>query len=228
MNWQVPLLDNMTLISNSDLHSLHRLGREANVLEMNERDFSYAGLMRILKSKNPDAFTSTIEFFPQEGRYHLDGHRDCKYSATPEQTRRLGGACPVCGKQLLKGVQHRVEVLGTRQSGFTLPGSVPFTRVLPLEEAMAQALGVGPSSKKVQMLYNQAVLKASEFSILFNLSGADLCSVVGAPTALAIEKVRRGNVKIEPGYDGQYGVVEVFTEEERRGILEPQKQLGLF
>lgn len=225
MNWRVAALDAITLISNSDSHSLHRLGREANVLDMDPSRLSYQEIIRILKKRDPHTFLYTVEFFPEEGRYHLDGHRDCAFSCEPEQTKQLHGVCPVCKKQLLRGVAHRVDDLATRPSGCQMDRVIPFRNALPLEEVIGQMLGVGVGSKKVQTLYESLLRDYTEFAILLDLSPDELERVGGVALRDAIMRMREGKLLITPGYDGRYGTVELYAE----GWGErPGSQLGLF
>lgn len=228
MNWQVESLDNITLISNSDPHSLHRLGREANCLEINPEKLSYSEIIRIIKDKDPKEFLYTIEFFPEEGRYHLDGHADCKFSCIPEQTKKLGGICPKCGKKLLRGVLARVEDLGSREFGVKPKGAIDYKSTIQLEEVIANCLGVGVQSKKVQTKYEELLKKSDEFSILFDLSQTELEKITGQDLANCIMLVRSGKVHIEAGYDGLYGKVYMFKNEERDILLNKPKQKELF
>jgi PHP family Zn ribbon phosphoesterase len=161
MNWQISDLDKYSLTSNSDAHSLRKIGREANVFEIAEDKLSYAEIISALYSKDPARFLFTIEFFPEEGKYHLDGHRDCKFSCMPSQTKKLKGICPVCGKKLLVGVLNRVDELADRELGFTPPRTIPFKSVIPLEEIIAETYGVGTASKKVLAMYEQMVSATS-------------------------------------------------------------------
>jgi uncharacterized protein (TIGR00375 family) len=207
MNWRVPQLDRVTLLSNSDAHSLSRLGREANVFEVEESKLSYKEIFRIIKNKNPKEFLETLEFFPEEGRYHLDGHRDCKFSSEPGQTKQLKGVCPVCGKQILRGVLSRVEELAMRASDYLPKNAVPFKSLVPLDEVIGLALGVGKSSKKVQVVYDKLTAKYSEIDVLLSLDLKELESVSGESVALAILAVRQGKITVVPGYDGEYGRV---------------------
>jgi uncharacterized protein (TIGR00375 family) len=161
MNWQISGLDKYSLTSNSDAHSLAKIGREANVFEIAEDKLSYAEIISALYSKDPKRFLFTIEFFPEEGKYHLDGHRDCKFSCLPSQTKKLKGICPVCGKKLLVGVLNRVDELGDRELGFMPQRAIPFKSVIPLQEIIAETLGVGTQSKKVQAMYEQMVAAVS-------------------------------------------------------------------
>lgn len=228
MNWQVQNLDNITLISNSDPHSLHRLGREANVLEIDPKNLSYAEIIRVFRGRNPKEFLYTIEFFPEEGRYHLDGHRDCKFSCLPEKTKELGGVCPVCGKQLLRGVQYRVEELASRPIGFRPESVIPFRNVLSLEEVISQALDVGVGSKKVQGLYERMVSQTKEFNILLDLPQEEIIPLADPLVVAAVIRMREGTFHIQPGYDGEYGKVELYTEAEREALDKRPKQGGLF
>jgi uncharacterized protein (TIGR00375 family) len=228
MNWQVEALDNITLISNSDPHSLHRLGREANCLEINPEKLSYSEMIRIIKDKNPKEFLYTVEFFPEEGRYHADGHADCKFSCTPQETKKLGGLCPKCGKKLLRGVLARIADLGNRSENFRPKGAIDFKSTIPLEEIIADCLGVGVQSKKVQTKYEEVLLKASEFSILFELSEQELINLVGKDIATAVLLVRAGKVHKQAGYDGEYGKIKIFENDDRELVLQKLHQNPLF
>lgn len=228
MNWQVESLDHISLISNSDPHSLHRLGREANVCEVNPDKLSYAEIIRIIRDKNPREFLFTAEYFPEEGRYHLDGHRDCTFSCTPEETARRNGACPVCGRQLLKGVLNRVSALSKREIGFKPSGSVPFRNLVPLEEIISETLGFGVASKKVQAEYERIITNYTEFEVLLDLSPEILPIATTNEIARSIQRVRAGQLEITPGYDGVYGTVHIYTDEERLANELKSKPAQLF
>lgn len=228
MNWQISGLDKYSLTSNSDAHSLRKIGREANVFEVRESKLSYAEIIRILYSKNPAEFLYTIEFFPEEGKYHLDGHRDCKFSCLPSQTKKLKGICPVCGKKLLVGVLNRVDELADREFGFTPPRAVPFKSVIPLEEVIAETLGVGTGSKKVLDIYEKMVAKKPEFEILLDLSEKDIADIGYPDVAKSIIRVRENQVHIEGGYDGVFGKVHIYGEGEREKVFKKPKQISLF
>lgn len=228
MNWQVSKLDNLSLISNSDAHSLRKLGREANVFEIEENQLSYKKIIEVIKNKNPHEFIQTIEFFPEEGKYHLDGHRDHKFSSLPEKTKKLKGICPICGKKLLLGVMHRADSLGDRSFGFTPPNAIPFVNTIPLEEIIAEALGVGVTSKKASLLYEQMVNKASEFSILLDLPEEQIMEISNPLLAQSIMRVRKGKVNIEPGYDGLFGKIKIYSDTERQAFEAKPKQASLF
>jgi len=212
MNWQISGLDKYTLLSNSDAHSLRKIGREANVFEIAEKKLSYDEIIRVIKDKNPKEFLYTIEFFPEEGKYHLDGHADCKFSCLPAETKKLKGLCPKCGKKLLVGVLNRIEVLGDREYGFVPKRAIPYRSVVPLEEVIAETFDVGVGSKKVQAMYEQMLLKYTEFEILLDLSEKEIESISNKSIAQAISRIRLGHVHIEAGYDGIFGKIHVFTD----------------
>jgi uncharacterized protein (TIGR00375 family) len=228
MNWQISALDKYTLVSNSDAHSLRKIGREANVFEVDPEKLSYAEIIHIIKSRNPREFLYTIEFFPEEGKYHLDGHRDCKFSCLPEQTKKSGGLCPVCGKKLLVGVLSRVDELADRKYGFIPKQSIPFQSVIPLEEIIAETLEVGTQSKKVIKLYEEMTAKFPEFEILLDLNEEQIFKISSPEVAKAIIRVREGNVRVEGGYDGVFGRIHIFGEAEKDQIFKKPKQMGLF
>ncbi len=224
MNHRLSALDDITLISNSDAHSPAKLGREANVFISS---LDYHEITGIIKSKDRTKFLQTIEFFPEEGKYHSDGHRGCGVLFTPEQTAKAGGKCPVCGKKLTVGVLNRVTELADRPAGETPPGVVPSVRMIPLQEIIAESFGVGVSSARVQKEYQRLVNEvAPEFRILLDMSEADLVEAAGPRTAGAIMKVRRGEVSITPGFDGEFGKIKIFSEVEKVRPTGPQ-QLGL-
>ena len=237
MNWQISGLDKYSLTSNSDAHSLRKLGREANVFEIDEKKLSYTEIISSLYSKDPKRFLYTIEFFPEEGKYHLDGHRDCKFSCLPKQTKKLKGLCPVCGKKLLVGVLNRVDELADRDYGFTPPRAVPFRSVIPLEEIIADVLGVGTQSKKVMSLYEKMTNSKSqnpnnesisEFQILLDLDQNQITKISTPEIAQSIIRVREGKVNIEGGYDGLFGKVHIYSEAEREKLFKKVKQKSLF
>lgn len=228
MNWQIKELDNIALISNSDAHSLRKLGREANVLEIDENRLSYEEIMRAIRGKKPTEFIETLEFFPEEGKYHLDGHADCNFSCEPRETRKLGGICPVCGKKLLRGVMYRVDELGSRKYGEQPKNAVPFRSIIPLEEIIAETLGVGVGSKKVLAMYEQMVAYKPEFELLLETSQQDLARVSSEQIAESVMRVRRGQVHIAGGYDGVFGKIQIYSAQEREKLSLKPKQRNLF
>lgn len=223
MNWRVSRLDNIALISNSDSHSLQRIGREANIFDA---ELSYDGIIGAIKSHDPKKFLFTVEFFPEEGKYHYDGHRLCKFSCDPEETRRLKKICPKCGKPMTVGVMYRVQELADRKVGEKSPNAIPFKSLVPLDEIIAEAFGVGTASKKVKQEYTNLVEKiGSEFAVLVDALKTDLERATIPEVANGIMRVREGRLHIEPGFDGEYGHVTIFEEAERKGI---SKQKTLF
>lgn len=225
MNWQISGLDRYSLVSNSDAHSLRKIGREANVFEIDEKKLSYAEIIRIIRNKDPKEFVYTIEFFPEEGKYHLDGHSDCKFSCLPEETAKHGGICPKCGKKLLVGVLNRVEKLGDRKLGFRPKNAVPFKNLIPLEEILAETYGVGVASKKVTQMYEQMTAKASEFEILLDLDQAGISAISDSAVAESVMRVRSGRVHVSGGYDGIFGTIHIYEEAERKQLLKTAKQV---
>ncbi len=221
MNWRLSALDSVALISNSDAHSPSKLGREANLLDT---DISYTGITDALKTRK--GFAGTIEFFPEEGKYHYDGHRACDLSLTPKESIRHNNICPVCGKKLTIGVMHRVEKLADRQEGFRPEDAPPFYSVIPLCELLGEALGVGPASKKVAAVYF-SLLNAlgTEFRILLDAPLKDIEHAGNEKIAEAIARMRSGDVSISPGYDGQFGRIRIFERFEKKG---PKGQSPLF
>jgi uncharacterized protein (TIGR00375 family) len=211
MNWRLSPLDNITLISNSDAHSPSKLGREANILET---DFAYSMILRALKTR--EGFLGTVEFFPQEGKYHDDGHRTCGVRLEPDETKRHGYRCPACGRKVTIGVAHRIDALADRKRGFVLPDAPPFRSVIPLVELLSEVMLVGPQSKKVEQAY-MGLLSGlgSEFSILMDAPLPEIERASTPALAEAIKRMRDGVVSIRPGYDGQYGQVNIFNESER-------------
>ncbi|HYF04777.1 MAG TPA: endonuclease Q family protein [Patescibacteria group bacterium] len=224
MNWKVQELSNISLISNSDPHSLPKLGREANVFELDVNSVTYDGIIQTIYSRDPKKFLYTIEFFPEEGRYHLDGHADCKFSCEPAMTQKLGGMCPVCGKKLLRGVLARVQDLAS-QSKWT---GIPYKNMIPLLEIVAEVYGVGVASKKVQAEYERLVSQKTEFGILLDLDHEELEVLGGKVFAQAVKKVRERDIILAGGYDGIYGKIQIFTPEERDSLLLKPKQFALF
>lgn len=216
MNRRVSFLDRYHLISNSDAHSPAKLGREASVFDTEQ---SYRGLVGAIRSG--EGLCGTIEFFPEEGKYHMDGHRKCGICTTPEETARLGGKCPVCGKKITAGVWHRVEELADRPEDYVHSGDKPYESLVPLVEVISASAGYTPASKKVQNEYFRMLEElGSEFEILRNIPEEEIKKTAGERIAGAIGRLRRREVKLIPGFDGQYGTVGLFgrNEEQANGI----------
>ena len=208
MNWRISKLDRYQLVSNSDAHSPSKLGREANLLDI---DCSYEGLYRAIQTG--EGLEGTVEFFPEEGKYHFDGHRKCGVSLSPVEAERLGGICPVCGKKLTMGGDHRGEQLADRAEGFVKKDGKKYESLVPLPEVISACMGYSTASKKVQGCFEQMIQTlGTEFDILRNVPSEDIKSCAGERIAEGIENVRTGNVKRIPGYDGEYGKIELFDE----------------
>lgn len=203
MNWRLSGLDQYTLVSNSDAHSPQKLGRECNRFQC-ERSFQ--AIRQALKTGQQ--FLGTVEFFPEEGKYHYDGHRKCGVSLTPEETAAGHGLCPVCGKPVTVGVMHRVSVLADRPIGAKPEQAKPFVRLLGLKTVLSQVLGVGPATKKVQRIYDALIEELGpELPMLMDAPEEQLCTSADADVACAINLMRRGEIHIQPGFDGQFGEV---------------------
>ena len=216
MNWTIPELDSRSIVSFSDAHSLPKLGRELTIFE---GELSYQGLLDSLKSQR---ISYTVEFFPQEGKYHLSGHRKCGVRYSPSEVETNGPRCPVCGRRITLGVMQRVAELVDREvatwtdaDGFTRADNnrPPFKRLLALETIIAQALHAGIKTKKVQTQYSQLTAElSSELEVLTSAPLSDIAKVSGEQIAEGVARVRKGDITIEPGYDGLYGTVKVWPE----------------
>lgn len=209
MNWRLSALDGIFLVSNSDAHSLDNLGREANVFDMEKP--SYFELRRILVEHDSSKFLETYEFFPEEGKYHADGHRDCGFWCSPAQTKKLKGVCPKCGKPLTIGVLYRVDELADRPEPAPRPAASPtFRSIVPLAELVGDALGVGKSSKRVKSAVDALLgLGGDEFRILLDLPIQEIADGGMPEIASAIQNMRAGRIEIRPGYDGEFGEVKI-------------------
>ncbi len=225
MNWRVKSLDRYALISNSDAHSARRIGREANVFDGPQ---DYDAIITALKTKDRSRFLSTIEFFPEEGKYHFDGHRLCKVRWSPAETKRHNFRCSACGKRVTVGVMHRVEALADRPEGVVPDGAIPFKRVVPLEEIIADALEVGVGTQAVEREYQNCIYHCgTEFNALLSAHEEELRKATSATIAGGILRMRQGQVIIEPGYDGEYGKVKVFGGA-ADSVQPSEQQLTLF
>jgi uncharacterized protein (TIGR00375 family) len=211
MNRRLSALDGLTLISNSDAHSPAKMGREANIFDTG---ISYDAIQNAIETKK--GFLGTIEFFPEEGKYHYDGHRACKTRLSPEETIDNNYLCPVCGKRVTVGVLHRVEKLADRAEGRAPNSTLPYHSLIPLAEIIAETIGVGRASKAVDRAYQNLIEKlGNEFFILMDAPLNDI-EQAGSPIIReAIARVRAGNVHIAPGYDGEFGTIRIFSDEER-------------
>ena len=215
MNWRLSQLDKITLISNSDAHSLPKIGREANVFDA---DLSYEGIAVAIKTKDKNKFLYTIEFFPEEGKYHYDGHRLCNLSLKPEQSKKYKNICPKCGKPLVIGVLNRVEELADRPEGFLPENAITFKSLIPLNEVIAESLGVSVLSKEVSKSYNNLIKNlGNELKILLESKEKEIRENSSQEVAEGIIRMRDGKVVIEPGYDGVYGKIKIFSGKDNVG-----------
>lgn len=207
MNWMVTSLDNCSLISNSDAHSPSKIGREVNIFT--ER-FDFSGLKKILRDKDTRKFTMTVEYFPEEGKYHFDGHRNCNVCMSPEETKKNNSICPVCGRKLTIGVMNRVYELSDRRYGEKPAKFIPFRRMVPLDQIIAGVLHKDTDSLSVRNKYIEIIERLGpEFSILLELPEDALREKIDSDIADGICKVREGKINIVPGYDGEFGKVEI-------------------
>jgi len=239
MNWRLSALDKLTLLSNSDAHSLPNIGREANVFDLKEISYDEIydvikhGGTKTLKHENTEAqkhentktqdesgsfLGYTIEFYPEEGMYHFDGHRDCNICFAPEKTKKHKGICPVCKKPLTVGVMSRVDELADRPIGFKLKGAPGFKKLVELDKIIAEAKGIkSRNSQAVQAEYNSLVKQFdNELNILMNVDLEDLKKATLSEVAEGIKRAREGKLIIEPGFDGQYGTVKIFKDDEKK------------
>ncbi len=213
MNWRIRQLDGITLISNSDAHSPNKLGRESNVLSC---DWSFKGIKGAFMSGDPKQFLGTIEFFPEHGKYHYDGHRTCHVRMAPEETQKHHRLCPECGKPVTIGVSHRTEVLADHPVGHRPANALPYWSLVPLIELLSEVQETGVNSKKVTEAYHQLLASlGNEFSILMNVPIVDIEEYGGRLLAVAIERMRKGQVMIAPGYDGEFGNVRLLAPDDR-------------
>lgn len=222
MNWRLSELDRYTLISNSDSHSPSKIGREANVFDC---ELDYKEIIGVIKRKDRNKFLFTIEFFPEEGKYHYDGHRDCNIRFTPNQTKVNNGRCPSCGKKITIGVMNRVEHLADRQEGFIPENHIPCKHLVPLEEIISKTIKKGIGTIAVENEYSKLTQnKYTEFDILIYLPKEKLYQITSTEITKGIINVREKKITILPGYDGVYGEIQIPIEEEEK----EQIQLSLF
>ena len=263
MNWRIAELDNRAILSFSDAHSGPKLGREATVFEVEDNktkdgktirqtisyDVVYDAIKNLTSDHNKPRIAYTIEFYPEEGKYHYTGHRACNIRQTPEETKEKGKTCPVCGKPLTVGVMHRVEDLAGRTDyelklthvpleGLAMegigskafPNRPPFVMMVPLQEIISEAIGSPVQSPKVQTPYFRLTDALSgEFNILLSATAEEIAKVAGERVAVGIEKVRNGDIVIDPGFDGVFGVVKIWKEGEEKPLVDSSKeQLSIF
>ena len=224
MNWRLSSLDRFTLISNSDLHSFWpwRLGRECNVFDIN--NLTYKGLINTIRTRQ--GFKETIEVDPNYGKYHFDGHRNCSISFSPKQSLEHRDVCPVCGKKLTIGVLHRVEELADRPEGFKPEDAVPFRKIIPLSEILAKLLNSGIATQKVWKEYNNLILNLKdEYNVLLNAKRDELLKYTNEKIDEVILKNRKSQIRIEPGFDGEYGYPVLSDKDiKKKEIIEKKKE----
>ncbi len=227
MNWRLSALDHITLLSNSDSHSPSRIGREANVFDC---EMDYFEIIRAIREKDRKKLLYTIEFFPEEGKYHFDGHRDCKIVLAPEESKKQNDLCPQCGKKLTVGVLHRVDDLADREEGFIPKDPIPFKNMIPLDEIIADAFGQSVGTKAVDQEYERLIKQIGpELTILFDRTEEELKAVSAPRVAEGILKVRDRQVEISPGYDGVYGKIKIFKETDKKEAAPTaSRQMELF
>lgn len=220
MNWRLSQLDRFTLVSNSDAHSPPKLGREANVFQT---EMTYFAIEEALRTRK--GFHGTVEFFPEEGKYHLDGHRACQQRLTPEETLAYEGRCPDCGGRITVGVMHRVNKLADRPESYRPKAPAPFRSLIPLPEVLSEILATGPASKKVQGEYERILgALGSELHILQDAPLEDLNRHGHPLLAEGLTRMRQGQVRREAGYDGEYGRIKLFSPKELQSTASRSKR----
>jgi len=214
MNWRLSTLDKYALVSNSDSHSCWpwRIGREANVFELEK--LTYKTVVNAIRKKDRNSFKFTIETIPAYGKYHWTGHRNCNISLSPQEAIKFGNRCPVCRRRLTKGVEQRIEELADRPMGFKPEGAIGYIHLLPLSEIIATVLGASyPSTTKVWDAYNRLIKEFNnEYNVLIDAPEEEMTKIVDSKIVEAVIRVREGNVKVIPGYDGVYGRLVIFEE----------------
>ena len=214
MNWRLSALDNITLLSNSDSHSLEKIGREVNVFDT---ELSYPAIREAIITKDPKRFLFTVEFFPEEGKYHYDGHRLCNVALSPEESKKQKNQCHVCKRPLTIGVLNRVAELADRSEGFKPDNAIPFRSLIPLQEIIADVLHQGVGTKRGKTEYETLISRfQTEFRVLLDAKVEELKGATLPEIAEGIVHVREGKVQIEPGYDGEFGKIKIFDKEKEQ------------
>ncbi len=213
MNWRISKLDKITLVSNSDAHSPMKIGREANLFDT---EINYNAITEAIKTR--EGFLGTVEFFPEEGKYHYDGHRNCKVRLSPKETIKRNYLCPVCGKKVTVGVMHRVELLSDRDDGFVPQTALPYHSIVPLLEIIAEINKTTAQSKQAFNKYMNIIDKiGDEYSVMMHTDINEI-EKINPLLSEAIEKIRNGKVILEAGYDGEYGKIKIFCEPEKMEV----------
>jgi len=231
MNWRLSSLDRFTLVSNSDCHSHWpwRIGREANVFELDK--LTYNEVVDAIRKKDPERFKFTIETNPAYGKYHWTGHRNCKVSLPPKEAMKYGNHCPVCGRKLTRGVDQRIEELADRPVDYTPENPIGYKRLLPLHEIIKAVMGVSyQGAKTVWNIYNPLIKRfGDEYTVLIDTPKQEMEKVVDSQIADAIVRVREEKATVIPGYDGVYGQLVIFEEQENAAPQKPsQKSISDF
>jgi uncharacterized protein (TIGR00375 family) len=247
MNWRIKELDNRSIVSFSDAHSGPKLGREATVFDIAQKSVSYDSIYEAITRKGPSKIAYTIEFYPEEGKYHWSGHRACNIRWSPKETKEKGNTCPVCGKPLTQGVEQRVSELEGRtqedlrmknfdlkmENGSTIrasksdafPDRPPYVSLVPLAEIIAECIGSPVNSPKVQRPYIELTdALGGEFHVLLESTPKEIAKVAGERIAVGVEKVRKGDIIIDPGYDGIFGVVKLWKDGEEKPLVDASKE----
>lgn len=226
MNWRIGELAEKRIVSFGDAHSPQKLGRESTVFEVGE--LSYDAIGRAVWGKGPEKISYTIEFYPEEGKYHYTGHRNCKIVYSPNEARKLGMTCPTCGKPLTMGVMSRVESLSSKvvetegqTDGYGVrwikdkeDKNPSYVMLVPLLEILSESLGAGVASQRVVNTYEQLIRSfGSEFNVLLSTKSKEIAKLAGARVSEAVQKVRSGDIFIKPGYDGVFGAVKIWKDE---------------
>jgi len=243
MNWRIKELDNRSILSFSDAHSAIKMGREATVFDLSS--LSFTNIKNAIKKDGDSKISYTIEFYPEEGKYHYTGHRVCRITQTPQETEKNGVICPVCKRPLTVGVMHRVEKLAQRPTNIKTAADEfgvtwvedptnlhpKYVKLVPLVEIIAESAGVMPGSIRVLNTYDEMINKfGSEFNILLKTSISDLEKSFGEKIGQGVAKVRKQEIKVDPGFDGEFGKVKIWDERKLKEISEKKEesQLGLF
>ena len=232
MNWRISEFDTRSIVSFSDAHSAPKLGREVTVFELPE--ITYTNIREALKNYQNDLkkphIVKTIEFYPEEGKYHYTGHRTCNICLTPEEVVKKGSTCSVCGKPLTQGVMQRVSQLATREYQKNNSKRPPFTMLVPLVEIISEAIGSPVASPKVSVYYEKLIANCkSEFHILMDEDIETIASFSTLQIADGVKKVRSGDIVIDPGYDGVFGVVRIWkSEKDKELVSSTGEQIGIF
>jgi uncharacterized protein (TIGR00375 family) len=216
MNWRISELDKYTLISNSDMHSLPNMGRESNVFELEK--LSYDSIIKAIVEKDVKKFEQTVEYYPEEGKYHYDGHRECHYSVNPEESK--SSVCKVCGKKLVIGVLHRIDDLADRPVGFIPKNHIPYTHAVPLLEIISYATKKTRYTSFVREQYAKLIERfGDELDILTKAKIDDIEEIAGSDIAECIDNVRNDRITIKPGYAGVFGELDLLSRDKN---IKPQ------